>query len=723
MAYTSLLLREHDAFHSIINESGRVTAIGRNPLDLATVVAVSRYEIEIELDGAGIKKLSPSATSLTANLDNGEIIYGVNTGFGGSADARPKDVEQLQRTVVREHHYGIGITQLRRSSIRGTLARILHPVIDLSGNLMPSAWVRASILVRINSLMAGHSGIRPAVVERMCQILNHNILPQIPTRGSISASGDLIPLSYIAGAIQGKSTSKVRVSPGTKTSHETTAAAAFADSGLAPVQLIAKEGLAIINGTAVSAGVAALALFEAHQLANLAQILTSMSVEALRGTDESFDPHFAAVRPHPGQKDCAQNVSHFLEGSQLVYRNDGTDDSLRQDRYSIRTASQWIGPVLEDLLSAHQQIEVELNSVTDNPIIDSKTGRALHGGNFQAKSVTSAVEKVRQAVQSLGRILFAQCTEIINPAMNRGLPPNLTADDPSTSFIMKGIDIMVASLQSELGFLANPVGSHVQTAEMGNQALNSLALISARYTLTALDVLAQLTASHLFILCQALDLRAMNLNFLRTLEPQFAEITEDLLFRSAFMTTETETSTLSELWTEFQTQLEETTKLDAERRFATVLQSLQPLLIQKANGIEVPEFATTHLRVWAERCASRCLEIFKQNREKYFYHPDATPYLGAASKRMYRFVRGELGVPFLHSSNIKTPDPSEVSDNGFANVDGYFEINKDSNTVGSYIGMIYEAVHDGELYGPAIECLREARGEESDGVGDMRNGT
>ena len=152
----------------------------------------------------------------------------------------------------------------------------------------------------------------------------------------------------------------------------------------------------------------------------------------------------------------------------------------------------------------------------------------LHGGNFQAKAITSALEKVRQGCQSLGRMLSVQRTELINPATNRGLPPNLVVDEPIESFLWKGIDIMVAALQSELGFLANPVGTHVQTAEIGNQALNSLVLISARYTLDALQVLTQLSAAHLFALCQAIDLRALNLRFLETLKGHFTKMLEDV---------------------------------------------------------------------------------------------------------------------------------------------------------------------------------------------------
>src|SRR5699024_9727386 len=143
----------------------------------------------------------------------------------------------------------------------------------------------------------------------------------------------------------------------------------------------------------------------------------------------------------------------------LLNRHDSRNvATLRQDRYSLRTASQWIGPVLEDFGLAYDQLTIELNSVTDNPLVDVETGRVLHGGNFQARAVTSAAEKLRQGLQSIGRMLFTQCTEMINPATSWGLPPNLCSDDANDSFLFKGLDVVVAALTSELGFLANPVG-------------------------------------------------------------------------------------------------------------------------------------------------------------------------------------------------------------------------------------------------------------------------
>ncbi|KAL5875700.1 hypothetical protein ACKVWM_009587 [Pyricularia oryzae] len=288
---------------------------------------------------------------------------------------------------------------------------------------------------------------------------------------------------------------------------------AFADAGITPITLYTKVGLVIVNGTAVSAAVAALVAHKSIHLAALSQILTTISVKVLRGTNENFDPFIGRVKPYPGQVDNARNIKAFLTGSKFFKgpptRGDGF--TLRQDRYSIRTANQWIGPVLENFGLAYDQLTTKFNSVTDNLLIDAVANRILHGGNFQARAITSTVEKFRQGLQNIGRILFTQCTEIINPATNWGLPPNLCSDDPNNSFLFKGLNVVIAALTSELGFLANPVGSHVQTAEMGIQVINSLALVSARYTLEAADVLSQFATAHLLALYQAFDLRAVEM--------------------------------------------------------------------------------------------------------------------------------------------------------------------------------------------------------------------
>ncbi|KAL4875392.1 L-Aspartase-like protein [Aspergillus karnatakaensis] len=618
--FTELVLAQRRSSSSV--------AVSGADLTIADVVAVSRHLAQVELTPESIDAIESCSKIIPKKIAQGEVIYGVNTGFGGSADARSNDVEKVQQSLISHLTCGIisdGQQQLtptsnghshqsngaahasngngttnghhkqQNHSVRGSL-----PLNDpLAATCMPESWSRASMLIRLNSLAGGASGIRVDIAESLQQLLNKDVVPRIPVRGSISASGDLSALAWIGAVMQGKTSATAFSGPrdiegGRRV---TRADVALSQAGIEPITLHAKEGLAIVNGTAVSAGVAALAAHESLHLAALSQLLTAMSVEALRGSDESFEPFIARVRPHPGQVDSARNIKAFLTGSKLLNRHDSRNiATLRQDRYSLRTASQWIGPVLEDFSLASDQLTIELNSVTDNPLIDTEANRVLHGGNFQARAVTSAVEKLRQGLQTIGRMLFTQCTEMINPATSWGLPPNLCSDDPNDSFLFKGLDVVIAALTSELGFLANPVGTHVQTAEMGNQALNSLALVSARYTLEAVDVLSQIASAHLLAVCQALDLRAIE--------------------------------------------------------------------IEGRDGNTVP---------------------------------DATPYIGIGSRRMYHFIRKDLGIPFLGEAHLASAEA--------VTADGV------TPSVGLYNTRVYKSIRSGRLYEVVLDCLQDVEGQ------------
>ena len=292
----------------------------------------------------------------------------------------------------------------------------------------------------------------------------------------------------------------------------------------------------------------------------------------------------------------------------------------------------------------------------------------------------------------------------MNPATNRGLPPNLVVDEPSESFLWKGVDIMIAALQSELGFLAHPV-NHVQTAEMGCQALNSLALISARYTLDALQVLTQLAAAHLLALCQALDLRAMHLRFLEALSPHFTAKLEEA-FPDAWPQKE-QSKISQELWTQFTRRLDSSTEIDSSRRFEEVTRSLQPLIL--LHSPKVAETLTC-LASWTGHFSSLAVSVFNDNRANYVLNPDATPYLGQASARMYIFVRNKLKIPFLQEATVTTPavEAQEFQFGGESRpttVEDTAE--QTSPTVGAYITAVYESMRSGDLYNVLGDCLQE----------------
>ncbi|KAJ5710551.1 L-Aspartase-like protein [Penicillium malachiteum] len=694
-SHTSLLMQQWGRLDDWLrDEAGNVVLSGKG-LEIPDIVFVSRNAGNVSIDQSALQGTFSSHNKLMKTVSEGEVVYGVNTGFGGSADTRTNDFIALQRLLTRELSYGVLSPATRDPRPLSQSTSSSSSSFDLAweepseSHHLPLTWVRAAILLRINSLIKGHSGVRPVILDRLHSLLSYNIIPMIPLRGSISASGDLSPLAYISGAIQGKSTIRILR---TNQKQDVYADEALAEAGLEPVSLMAKEGLAIVNGTAISTAAATLILHDTHQLALLSQILTAMSVEALLGSPESFNEFFGKVRSHPGQIESSRNISAFLRGSQLSVPKDGKDGSLRQDRYSIRTAAQWIGPVLEDLLLAHQQITIECNSATDNPLIDDD-GNVLHGGNFQAKAVTSAMEKCRQGIQSIGRMIYTQCREMINPTTSWGLPPNLVVEEPSRSAIFKAIDIHIAALTSELGFLAGPV-NHVYGAEMGNQSLNSLALISARYTAIAARVLTELAAAHILSLCQAFDLRAMRLLFLDRIAEEFkisvSTLETDLQLQSR-------DQRLSEvLWVNLQKSLDQTVTMDSEERFLHIAKSMRVPILDHVGSAAGPTILVEMDSLIA-KISHLLYEGWIINREAYMAHGDAKTVLGAASKLMYQYVRETLGIPFLYTARIMTPIPEDLAQ---AEV-------KEAPTLGVYTSILYRAIRRGELVSVMSEIIGE----------------
>jgi phenylalanine ammonia-lyase len=452
----------------------------------------------------------------------------------------------------------------------------------------------------------------------------------------------------------------------------------------------AKEHLGILNGTAFSASVASLVLSEAVHLALLAQICTAMGTEALLGVRGNYAPFIHEVaRPHPGQIEAARTIWWLLHDSNFAVSDekevtiDQDQGELRQDRYPLRTAPQFLGPQIEDILAAMNSIQIECNSTTDNPLVDSETGEVHHGGNFQAMAVTNAMEKTRLALHHIGKLMFAQSAELVNPAMNRGLPPSLAATDPSLNYHGKGIDIAAAAYVSELGYLANPVSTHIQSAEMHNQAVNSLALISARATINALDVLSMLTASYLYLLCQAFDIRALQADFNRA----FVPIVEEELFAHFGERLRGRKFTISQdiLKSMFQT-LDSTTTMDAAPRMAKVAGAAVPILVDHLTTDPFADpSALLAIPAFRASVSSRATALLVSLRKEYLSgargRAPASKYLNG-TRPVYEFVRLTLDIRMHGSENESV----------FANGLGVEDV-----TVGQNVSLIHEAIRDGKM--------------------------
>ncbi|KAL4911029.1 hypothetical protein BDW74DRAFT_5016 [Aspergillus multicolor] len=651
-----------------------------NSMRLSDAVAISKYGAHVTVtdDVSALSRMKDSVALLDKHLAEGRVVYGVNSGFGGNADTRTNAHEDLQKALVQHHNTAVVLPSDKGKECSSIIR-------NLASHSIPIPIVKAAMVARCNSLIRGHSAVRIEIVRNLAAMINADYTPVVPLRGSISASGDLTPLAYIAGALEGNS--DIYVHCGEKGNEIVSADKALKELGLEPLTFGPKEALGLLNGTAFSTGAASLVLFEANQLVLLSQVITAMSTEALLGTKRNFDPFIADARPHPGQKEVAANIYHFLSDSQLITDHDhsASDNGLAQDRYALRTASQWIGPHVENIALALSQVSVELNSTTDNPLFDAANHEIHHGGNFQAMSITTAMEKTTGAMQSLGKLLFGQCSELINPMLSKGLAPNLCADDPSLSFALKGVDINMASYMSELGYLNNPVSNFVQTADVSNQTVNSLALIGARYAADAVEVLSLMVASHIYALCQAVDLREIHKTFEAVARRDVAKATFDLFGK-----------TLAEadvkiLWSEIMRTWDRTSTLDLEQRAPTVVSqamgTLITILTSKSASIDgnlIAKWQSTVTDTLKHHCAS--------NRKAYIANPPTGKLLCSASAKVYNYVRGTLKVP-MHKGLVDHPTYVSAGDDGV-----------DKKTIGTHIGTIYAALREGQFMSVLAEC-------------------
>ena len=438
---------------------------------------------EVAVHGAPAELADEARSKMTAARalveQAAEHTYGVNTGFGRfvSESIRDDQVDELQLRLLRSHACGVG-------------------------DPYPTDVVRAAMLLRANALAKGYSGARIETVELLLECLNRGVLPRVPSRGSVGASGDLAPLAHLALPLvgEGQAWFEGTMYPG---------ADALAAAGLEPIKLAAKEGLSLINGTQFMAAMAALALVRARRLAKVADLACALSLESLQGSRTSFHPAIHRARPLRGQIESAANVLRLLEGSAIIESHRWCDKV--QDAYSLRCAPQVHGASRDLLDHVEATVEVELNAATDNPLVLVDEGIVVSNGNFHGQPLAFGLDALAMAVAELANIPERRVERLVNPSLSDGLPPFLTVEGGLNSGFMI-LQYVAAALVSENKPLCHPASVDSIPTSAGQEDHVSMGNASG---LKALQVLANCERA----LAIELLAGAQAIEFLAPLEP------------------------------------------------------------------------------------------------------------------------------------------------------------------------------------------------------------
>ena len=463
-------------------------------LTTSQLVAIARDGAQVGLDPAVSGLLASSRAAFEKKLARHEVIYGVNTGFGGNVKflIADDDMGNLQQNLLRSLSCGVG-----------------EP--------LPAAIVRGSMLLRANALCNGYSAVRPVVVERLLQLLNAGITPVTPRYGSVGASGDLVPSAHIARALIGDGAVDYQ-------SRRMPALEAMRLAGIEPITLLPKEGLALLNGTTVMTSAAALVVDQADYLSLLILVQVALAGEILRGNTDAFEPLIHEMKHHPGQIEAARLLREASTGSTLLQDLDTLRENIRQRSggatgtvelethiqtpYSLRCAPQGLGQALESIAQARLWIEREMNSVNDNPLFDSTDERVYHTGNFYGGHVARAMDGVKIDLTTIANWGHALMAMLMDPRFSNGLPPNLSMH-PGLNNGFKGVQLAHTSLVVACRQMCAPSSIHTLATEQYNQDVVSLGLHSA---MTALDITALARDSLAMLalaLSQAADLRGV----------------------------------------------------------------------------------------------------------------------------------------------------------------------------------------------------------------------
>jgi histidine ammonia-lyase len=436
-----------------------ITLDGKS-LDLDNLWQIASGE-KVAICPEAMKKVKASRDIVENLIEKDQVVYGITTGFGHLCNTRidRADLERLQTNLIRSHATGVG-----------------EPFDPDS--------VRAMIAIRVNSLLHGVSGVRPLVINTLVELLNKNIIPWVPQQGSVGCSGDLAPLAHIMLVIMGEG--EILSGDCCKSAP---AAPALEKAGIKPVQLHAKEGLALINGTSVMTGVLALTLHKALHLSRSADIIASMTLEMVKGSTSPFDPDFIKLRPYPGMQQVASNVLACVADSEVRASHLGCEKV--QDAYSLRCIPQVHGATRENLNHLVDQVCVELNSVTDNPII-LREDKIISGGHFHGQPMAFAADYLGIIVSELANISERRIDRLLNPLINETKP--FLSVDPGVNSGLMIIQYTAASLVSENKVLAHPASVDSIPTSAYQEDHVSMGTIAARKARKILQHTAQVLA-------------------------------------------------------------------------------------------------------------------------------------------------------------------------------------------------------------------------------------
>ncbi|MFN7974705.1 MAG: histidine ammonia-lyase [Acidobacteriota bacterium] len=453
----------------------RSVTLDGETLDIEGIWAIG-CGAECALAPAAIARMEASRRFVETALARGEVVYGVNTGFGKLATVRvaASDLDQLQKNLIRSHACGVG-----------------EP--------LPMDVVRASMALRANVLSRGHSGVRPGTASQLVKLLNARVHPVIPSLGSVGASGDLAPLAHVALVLIGEGQAEVdgHVVPGAEALHR---------RGLAPLRLAPKEGIALVNGTQVTAAIGALAAREARTMLETANVVGALSLDALRGSARAFDARMVEARPHPGAIRTAKLLSSLLEGSPIIESH--KDCGRVQDAYSLRCMPQVHGAAWDALDHAWRVLSVEINSSTDNPMVLAGDDGAsvLAGGNFHGAPVGLVLDYLAIALCQAASMSERRIERLCNPDLS-DLPAFLVKDGGLNSGLMMA-QTTAAALVSECKVLCHPASVDSIPTSANKEDHVPMSTHASRKCRQVVDLFAHVLAIEALAAAQALDLLA-----------------------------------------------------------------------------------------------------------------------------------------------------------------------------------------------------------------------